>query len=104
LGQNGTLGRNTFVGPGYANVDLSAFKNTKIPWFWGGEGATFQFRADFFNLFNRTNLQNPNNVLPAPVLDPSHPGNYVFPNGTNFGQATSSFPARNIQFGLKIIF
>jgi len=104
LGQNGTLGRNTFVGPGYANVDLSAFKNTKIPWFWGGEGATFQFRADFFNLFNRTNLQNPNNVLPAPVPDPSNPGNYVFPNGTNFGQSTSSFPARNIQFGLKIIF
>ena len=104
LGQDGTLGRNTFVGPGYADVDLSAFKNTKIPWFWGGEGATFQFRADFFNLFNRTNLQNPNNVLPAPVPDVSHPGNYVFPNGTNFGQSTSSFPARNIQFGLKIIF
>jgi hypothetical protein len=101
LGQDGTLGRNTFVGPGYADVDLSAFKNTKIPWFWGSEGATFQFRADFFNLFNRTNLQNPNSTLPAPVLQG---GSYVFPDNTNFGQSTSSYPARNIQFGLKIIF
>jgi hypothetical protein len=39
-------------------------------------------------LFNRVNLQNPDGSLS---------------DGT-FGRSTSVFPARNIQFGLKIIF
>jgi hypothetical protein len=104
VGQDGTLGRNTFIGPGYANTDFNAVKNTKIPWFWGNEGANVQFRAEFFNLFNRVNLQNPNGGLPSPVPDPSNPGHYVFPNGTSFGQSGSSYPARDIQFGIKLSF
>lgn len=88
LGQEGNLGRNTFIGPGFANTDFNVTKNTKSPWFWGAEGANVQFRAEFFNFFNRVNLSNP-------------VGNLV---SSQFGQATSTFPARNIQFGLRIEF
>jgi hypothetical protein len=54
-GRLGTLGRNTFVGPGYINTDFSAIKRTHIPWFVA-EGAQLEFRAEFFNVFNNVNL------------------------------------------------
>lgn len=43
----GTAGRNIVTGPGINNWDFSLFKNLPI-----GEGRRFQFRAEFFNLFN----------------------------------------------------
>ena len=49
LGYQGTTGRNTAVGPGLATVDFSILKSISM-----GETARFQFRAEFFNLFNRT--------------------------------------------------
>ena len=55
LGAQGNLGRNTFNGPGFANVDFSLIKNIKIPWFVR-EGANLQVRTEVFNLFNRVNL------------------------------------------------
>ncbi len=56
--QFGSLGRNPLIGPGYANVDMSLVKGFKIPYF--GEAGLGQFRFEAFNLFNRTNLGNPN--------------------------------------------
>jgi hypothetical protein len=88
LGQEGNLGRNTFHGPGYANTDFSAIKNIHLPWFVGQEGANLQFRAEFFNLFNRVNLTNVNNQI----------------NGAGFGKSTSTYPARDIQFALRLAF
>jgi hypothetical protein len=88
LGQEGNLGRNTFHGPGYANTDFSIIKNLRIPWFLGTEGAKLQFRSEFFNVFNRVNLTNVNNQL----------------NGAAFGQSTSTYPARDIQFALRLSF
>jgi hypothetical protein len=88
LGQEGNLGRNSFIGPGYINTDFNIVKNTKIPWFWKNEAASIQLRGEFFNLFNNVNLQNPDGSLSS---------------GT-FGKSTSVYPARNIQFGLKVIF
>ncbi|HKX29215.1 MAG TPA: carboxypeptidase regulatory-like domain-containing protein, partial [Blastocatellia bacterium] len=49
-GQNGSLGRNTFQSPGYANTDFILMKRTRIPWFFGKEGANLNFRMEFFNL------------------------------------------------------
>ena len=69
------------------NWDMAIVKNTKV----GGlrEGATLQFRAEFFNLFNHAQF-NP------PVND--H-------NSSIFGQITSSsVPGRILQFGLKYSF
>jgi hypothetical protein len=89
LGNEGNLGRNTFYGPGYANTDFSVIKNIKIPWFIGNEGANVQFRSEFFNVFNRVNLTNVNNDLA---------------NSSNFGRSTSTYPARDIQFALRLSF
>jgi hypothetical protein len=49
------------------------------------------FRAEFFNLFNRTQWAPPNTAV----------------GSSTFGQVTSVFPGTNprlIQFGLKFIF
>jgi outer membrane receptor protein involved in Fe transport len=94
IGQNGALGRNVFNGPGYANTDLNITKKTKIPWFLGSEGANIEFRAEFFNLFNRVNLQNLG----------TDAGGSADISSSQFGRSTSSFGARNIQFGLKLVF
>jgi len=88
FGQQGDLGRNTYRGPGFANTDLSFIKNTQIPWFMGKEGANLQFRAEFFNIFNRVNMG-------AVQGDMSN---------SQFGRSTGTFPARNIQFGFRITF
>jgi hypothetical protein len=87
-GQVGNLGRNTFENPGYANTDFIIMKRSKIPWFLGKEGANFIFRVEFFNLFNRVNLDRA-------VGDTSSP---------DFGRSTNAFGARYIQFGAKIEF
>jgi TonB dependent receptor len=47
----GTLTRNRFYGPGYADVDLSVFKNIPIT-----ERLKIQLRAEMYNLTNRINL------------------------------------------------
>jgi hypothetical protein len=88
LGQDGSLGRNTFQGPGYANTNFALLKNTKIPWFVGKEGANLQLRGEFFNAFNRVNLTG----LDSNTAD------------ATFGQTTSTYGARNIQVGLKLTF
>ncbi len=88
VGTNGSLGRNTFIGPGYFATDLNLQKNTKIPWFWGSEGANIQFRAEMYNAFNQTNLTRPASEI----------------RDGNFGKSTSAFAPRNIQFGLKVLF
>jgi hypothetical protein len=49
------IGRNSFRGPQYFSVDLSAHKQFAFP-HW--ESARFEFRANFFNAFNLLNLQN----------------------------------------------
>jgi hypothetical protein len=87
LGQEGSLGRNTFDGPGFADVDFSLFKNFKIPWF-GHEGANIQFRSEFFNLFNRVNLSDVSNDLTS----------------GDFGRAGSAFIPRTVQFGIRILY
>ncbi|MDA2935384.1 hypothetical protein MYX82_13760, partial [Acidobacteria bacterium AH-259-D05] len=84
-GTSGNLGKNTFTGPAYWTVDLSLFKNFKLPI---SEELRLQIRAEFFNLFNRVNL-----FLPQVDLDSSL-----------FGQSVAAFDPRQIQFALKFIF
>jgi hypothetical protein len=83
VGSEGNLSRNAFRGPGFADVDLSLFKNTKV-----NERLNVQFRTEAYNLFNRTNLYNPNDDM----------------GGSFFGQSTAAFASRQIQFGLKFLF
>jgi hypothetical protein len=50
------IGRNSFRGPNYFNVDLSLVKRTYLPFI--KEGAYLDLRANFFNAFNLLNLEN----------------------------------------------
>src|SRR5262249_11351191 len=55
-GQNGDA-RNFFRGPGFWNTDMALLKNFKIT-----ERVQTQFRAEFFNVFNHVNFENPRNA------------------------------------------
>jgi hypothetical protein len=50
----GTMQRNAFTGPGFADLDLSGEKETKI-----FEGLSFTLRADAFDIFNHPNFGQP---------------------------------------------
>ncbi len=54
----GSLGRDSLVGPGFANFDISLVKGFRIPFL--GEAGLGQFRFEAFNLLNRTNFGLPN--------------------------------------------
>ena len=82
-GTDGTLGRNTFSGPGFAEVDFSVFK--EIPF---NERMHMEFRGEIFNLMNHANL---------------YPVNANLSSGL-FGTVSQAFDPREIQFGLKFYF
>ncbi|HET6181861.1 MAG TPA: TonB-dependent receptor, partial [Candidatus Sulfotelmatobacter sp.] len=54
VGTEGNLRRNIYRNPGLVQVDASLLKNNRLPWI--GEQGNLQFRFDFINLFNHTNL------------------------------------------------
>jgi hypothetical protein len=54
--------RNSLVGPSYTNVNFGAFKSFRIP---HAEGMKLKVGAQFFNLFNHPNFQNPSHSLTA---------------------------------------
>ena len=82
----GTLGRNTFTNPGFANADLNILKQVPFPLL--GEAGRLDFRIEMFNVLNRVNLGSVNGNLQS----------------GNFGRVANTFSARNVQFGVKIIF
>jgi hypothetical protein len=87
----GNVGRNTVIGPGVANLDLSFIKDTGL-----AEEVTLQFRAELFNVFNRANFGNPSNTIFS--------GSRTTPlsrSGRIGGTTTTS---RQIQFALKLVF
>jgi hypothetical protein len=94
----GNAGLGLLLGPGQFNWDVSLSKTTKV----GGirEGATLQFRAEFFNAFNHAQFN-----APGIGTNSLSTGAGVDVNNATFGQITStSVNPRLIQFGLKYIF
>jgi Carboxypeptidase regulatory-like domain len=90
----GNLGRNTLIGPGLEKVDFSVFKNNYIKRI--SESFNLQFRAEFFNILNRSNFASPTDNLP--VFDQS--GQPIPSAGLIDSTQTTS---RQIQFALKMI-
>jgi len=89
----GDAGRNSLIGPGLSNLDLSLFKNNHIQRF--SDNFNIQFRVEFFNVLNHANFSPPvanNNLYTAT-------GVAVTTAGLITTTATSS---RQIQFALKI--
>ncbi len=84
LGSDGAVGRNTVRADGWNTWDLALSKT-----FVFGENSRLDFRAEFFNILNRTNYGIPVRTLYAP----------------GFGSSTdTATPARFIQFALKYSF
>lgn len=90
----GTAGRNIVRGPRFFQTDLGLHKAFPL---WK-ESTKLEFRMEAFNLFNRTNFVNPD--ANASNISFNAAGTYT----GNFGKITSTFPARQIQFALKLIF
>jgi hypothetical protein len=81
----GTAGKDAVVGPGLFNWNLSLFKSFPLT---GHEGPRFELRFESFNTFNHTEFQN---------LDTGK-------TDTQFGQVTSTYDPRVMQFGGKFLF
>jgi hypothetical protein len=79
----GNLGRNAFRAPGLENWDLAVDKTFRFT-----ERAGVQFRSEFFNILNHTNFG-----LPTAVT-----------TNAAFGTIRTTYPPRQIQFALKLIF
>ncbi len=105
-GTFGNLARNALFGPSFADVDFAVAKNTPIT-----ERIRTQFRAEFFNLFNRANLPTPGTggasmtSPPGTKLNSSSfgrifdtVGDYIGAPGIGAGEPF------NIQLAMKIIF
>jgi len=79
-----TIGRNTFRGDSFINLDMALNKNFRF-----NESQNLQLRAEFFNVLNRANFGIPIRVIGAP----------------GFGSSVDTVnPARTIQFALKYQF
>jgi hypothetical protein len=88
-GRFGTLGRDTFRGPGFHNFDFSLIKDTSFGSRGKNELCILQFRVEFFNIFNIVNFGLPNNVV----------------RGSGFGIVNKTAgTSRQIQFSLKLIY
>jgi hypothetical protein len=88
------IGRNSFTGPCYKDVDLSLAKQVVVPTF-GDQHATLRFQANFFNAFNLLQLSpitNGNAGGGANITDP------------NFGKATNVDSGRVIELSMRINF
>ncbi|MBS1833397.1 MAG: hypothetical protein JST65_11810 [Acidobacteria bacterium] len=79
----GNVGRNTVQAPGYFSTDLGVHKRFALT-----ERFKLEFRGEFFNLFNRTNLLAPDSNR----------------SSASFGLISGTFPPRQAQFALKLLF
>jgi hypothetical protein len=79
----GNIGRNAVYGPSFWQLDTNVQKNFRV-----SERFNLQFRSEFFNMLNKTNFR-------APVVNRSV---------TNFGQFTTTYQPRQIQFAVKLQF
>ena len=82
-GQFGTEGRNVNFGPAYADWDFGAFKNFKVT-----ESKQLQFRAELFDILNRTNFRLPDSDISSPTF------NHILEAGA----------PRQVQFALKFMY
>jgi hypothetical protein len=82
LGNQGNAGRNTYIGPGMADVNAQFAKSFTF------DRIGLEFRADVFNVLNRVNLTQPTSDL----------------SSGQFGLSTSQSIPRSEQFGLHLSF
>jgi hypothetical protein len=80
----GNAGRNSIYSPGMQTLDLALQRDFIL-----SEKVTFQFRGEFFNALNHTNLGTPNRFVNTP----------------QFGTITeAATPGREVQLGARLSF
>lgn len=84
LGTYGNTGKGEFNGPGLITWDAGLLKNIPL----GNERLRLQFHAEFFNVLNHTNFNNPN----------------LTANNATFGTIQGSSDPRIGQLALKLLF
>jgi carboxypeptidase family protein len=89
LGTIGNSPRTLCCGPGINNFDFALLKDTPIT-----EKTHMQFRAEFFNIFNHAQFENPSAAAGAS-------GDFA---SSTFGQVVQARAPRLIQLALKLIF
>jgi hypothetical protein len=82
-GKLGDSARRLLTGPGFASADTSLAKNFRF-----SEKRYLELRADAFNLFNRPNFRPPS----------SRRGQ------ADFGTISSTFDARSVALGLRVVY
>ncbi|MCI0626383.1 MAG: hypothetical protein L0387_32855, partial [Acidobacteria bacterium] len=80
----GSLPRDSFRRPGYANLDLALVKEFGV---WK-ENGRLQLRLEAFNAFNRVNISSVNNLI----------------NNVNFARPNGTFQNRVVQLAVKFLF
>ena len=85
LGTFGNTGKGAFNGPAFIGWDVGVLKNFALS---SGDRFRLQFHAEFFNVLNHTNLNNPTTAA----------------NSANFGNIQSSGDPRIGQLALKLLF
>jgi len=101
-GTLGDAGRGILRGPGLGDWDFSLAKDTAVGLL--GEQGSVEFRAEIFNILNRTNFGMP---ASATVFNgtTSVPGAYQQAPLAGVGQITTTVTtSRQIQFALRLIF
>jgi hypothetical protein len=81
LGVPGNLGRNAFIGPGFASLGLRLQKRVALT-----RRLMSHFIVEGFNIFNRCNIRAVN------------------PNYERAGEPLASYDPRQIQFGMRLLF
>jgi hypothetical protein len=83
------IARNTFTGPGYFGVDATLSKVFGLPSMKViGENGKIEFRANFYNLFNKLNLYSPQTDI----------------MNSHFGEAQNALGARTIEMQARFSF
>jgi hypothetical protein len=96
FGTLGNFAREGLYGPGLVNLDAALLKSTKIR-----ENVNLQFRAEFFNILNHTNLSLPYATVFTGTPSPTT----TLGRNSTAGQIVNfASPSREIQFGLKLLF
>jgi len=98
-GTFGNAGRDSLTGPGLTEADVSLVKNLTLH-----DQLHTQFRVEYFNVLNHTNLTTPNAVVFSTGPTPAKPAAVAALSptaGVVTGTATTS---RQLQFALKLLF
>lgn len=97
------IGRNSFRGPNYFNVDFSLLKQTRIR-----ENMNLELRANFFNVFNKLNLASFNfgsNAVTIGNFDANaNGGKGQLNNNPDFGKANVGLAGRVVELQARFRF